>query len=76
MDGFLDALTGGAVWGIGFGLALGAVRNSGGVLRTATKSVIKGGAAATEWVRTTTAESRETMQDLYHEAKAEREARA
>jgi hypothetical protein len=76
MEEFLDSLTGGAVWGVGFGLALGLVRSSGAGLRAVTKGAIRTGIAATDWVRDTTAESRETLQDLYHEAQAERRARA
>ncbi len=76
MGEFLEAVTGGAVWGAGFALALGAVRSSGGGLRALAKGAVKTGVAAADWVRSATAESRETLQDLYHEAKAERGAQA
>lgn len=72
MDAFFESLTGGAVWGIGFGLAVAAVQSSGDGLRNVAKTALKGGLAATEWVRSTTAEGRESLQDMYHEAKSER----
>ncbi len=71
MEELLDAVTGGALWGAGFALALGAVRAVGRGMRPVAKTVIKGGVAATDWVQTVTAESREGLQDLYHEARAE-----
>ena len=33
MEEFVDAVAGGAVWGIGFGVALGLVQSAGGGLR-------------------------------------------
>jgi hypothetical protein len=71
MEEFFDSVTGGAIWGLGFAVALGAVRSAGGGLRPVAKRGIKGALAARDWVQTVTAESRETLEDLYHEARAE-----
>ncbi len=74
MEEFVDALTGGAIWGIGFGLAVGAVKVTSQGLRPVARGVIKSAVVVGDWVQQVTEESRETLQDLYHEAKAEREA--
>jgi hypothetical protein len=76
VGGFLETVGGGALWGVGFALALGATRGAGGLLRGAAKRTIRSGMAVGDWVRTSTAEGRETLQDVYHEARAEREAGA
>ena len=74
MEEFLDAVTGGAIWGVGFGLALSAVQAVGGGLRPTAKGAVRGALGLGDWVRNVTAESRETLQDVYHEARAEVEA--
>ena len=71
MEEFVDAVTGGAVWGIGFGLALTAVQALGGGVRPVARGTLRGAFGVGEWVRNVTAESRETLQDVYHEARAE-----
>jgi len=76
VEEFVDSVTGGAVWGIGFAVALGAVRMLGTGLRPVTKGAIRGAIAVGDAVSSVTAEGRETLQDLYHEAKAERAAGA
>jgi hypothetical protein len=76
MEEFFEAVTGGVIWGVGFGLALGAVGVAGGGLRSLAKGTLKGALAVGDWARSATEEGRETLQDLYHEAKAEREGRA
>ena len=73
MEEFLGAVTGGAVWGIGFGLALTAVRTLGGGLRPVAKEAIKGAVSIGDWVRSTAGEAHEGVQDLVHEARSERE---
>jgi hypothetical protein len=73
---FLEAVGNGAVWGVGFALALGATRSAGGLLRGAAKTTIRTGLTLGDWVRASTEEGRETLQDLYHEARAEREGQA
>lgn len=74
MEEFIDAMTGGAVWGVGFAVALGAARGIGAVLRPMAKGAIRGAVAVGDWIQSTTAEGREQLQDLYAEAKAEQEA--
>lgn len=74
MEEFLDAVTDGAVWGVGFGLAATAVRSLGIGLRPVVKGVVRTGVAATDWAKTTAAEGRENVADAYHEAKASENA--
>jgi hypothetical protein len=71
MDEFFDAVTGGAIWGVGFGLAVAAVQSLGKGMRPVAKGTLRGALGVGDWVRNTTAESRETLQDVYHEARAE-----
>ena len=75
MEEFVDALFGGAVWGTGFAAALGLAR-SPKALRPVMKRAVKGAVSAADWLKTATQEGRETLQDLYHEAKAEQQAKA
>jgi hypothetical protein len=74
MDEFTESVAGGVIWGLGFALALGAMRAAGTGMRPALKSTIKGSMTFGEWVRTTVAEGRETVEDVYHEAQAEFES--
>jgi hypothetical protein len=76
MEEFLDAVTGGAIWGIGFGLAIGAVRVAGASMRPVAKGMMRSTLAVTDWARGAAEEGRETLQDIYHEAKAERRTQA
>ena len=71
MEEFVDAITGGAIWGVGFGLALSAVQAVSGGVRPVAKGAVRGAFGVGEWMRNVTAESRETLQDVYHEARAE-----
>jgi hypothetical protein len=71
MEEFVDAVTGGAIWGVGFGLALSAVQAVGGGMRPVAKGAVRGALGVGDWMRNVTAESRETLQDVYHEARAE-----
>lgn len=73
MEELLDAVTDGAIWGIGFGLAATAVRSLGGA-RPIVKGAMRGAVTAGSWLKEAGSEGRESLQDLYHEAKAEREA--
>jgi hypothetical protein len=74
MEEFVDAVTGGAIWGVGFGVALAAVQAAGGGLRPVAKGTVRGAMGIGEWIRGVTAEGRETLQDVYAEARAEVEA--
>jgi hypothetical protein len=76
MEELLGAVTGGAVWGIGFAIGLGAIRAAGDGLRPVMRNAMRGAVAATSWVEQATTEGRETIKDLYHEAKVEHEAEA
>jgi hypothetical protein len=75
MNGFLETVGVGAIWGVGFGLGMGLVGAAGGGVRSIAKGVIGGGVAVADWVRGATENGRATLQDLYSEAKAERSAR-
>jgi Protein of unknown function (DUF5132) len=72
VEGILGPLAGGALWGLGAGVVLGAWRGTGTGLRPVAKSAIKAYLAAAERVRETAAEAREGLDDLYAEARAER----
>jgi hypothetical protein len=74
MEEFIDAVTGGAVWGVGFGLAMSAVQAAGSGLRPVAKNTVRNALNVGDWVRNVTAESRETLQDVYAEARAELDA--
>lgn len=76
MDEFIGALTGGVIWGVGFGLALGLTRTAAGGLRPLIKDAMKGAVAVQDWVSTTVEQGKESVEDLYHEAQAERESEA
>lgn len=73
MEEFIGAATGGVVWGIGFAAAMGVVRAMGTGLRPAAKGAMRGGFAVVDWVRNAAEQTKEGVEDLYHEAKAERE---
>ena len=73
MDEFLESAGGGAMWGLGFGVAGLLITGFGRGLRPVAKSLVKGGIVAGDWLRGVTAEGRESLQDLYEEAKAEQE---
>jgi len=76
-EGMLGRLVGGAIWGVGAGLALTLTRGVRGQtesgLRPVAKSLMVAYVATAERVREATAEAREIVEDLYAEAKAERQ---
>ena len=74
MEEFVDVVTGGAIWGVGFGLALAAVQAAGTGLRPVAKSSVRGALGMGDWLRNVTAEGRESLQDVYAEARAEVDA--
>ena len=76
MEEFLESVTGGAIWGIGFGLALGAVRAASQGTQPVARGTMKGAVRFGDWLRTLTAEGRETLQDIYHEARTEVETQS
>lgn len=71
MEDFLEAAGGGVVWGLGFGLAGLLLAGFGRGLRPVAKTIVKGGIVAGDWFREVTEESRESLRDLYEEAKTE-----
>ena len=72
MEEFLESAAGGAIWGLGFGLAGLAITGFGRGLRPVAKTIVKGGLVAGDWLRGVTEESREQIKDIYEEARAER----
>ncbi len=72
MDEFIDAATEGAVWGVGFGIALVAVRSIRNGVRPAARAVVRGGTAARDTVSGTVRRSRGYLSDIYQEAKSDR----
>lgn len=75
MGELLGTVTGGAIWGIGFAVGLGAMRAAGDGLRPVIRTALKSALAATAFVEQAAAEGRETVRDLYHEAKVEHAAK-
>jgi hypothetical protein len=71
MEEFLDAVTGGAIWGVGFGLGLAAMQAVGQGLRPVAKGTLRGAMSVGDWLRDVSAEARENLEDTYHEARAE-----
>jgi hypothetical protein len=71
MEEFVDALTGGAIWGVGFGIALGLTRAAAGGVRPLLKDAMKSAVLVGDWVGTTVEQGKESIEDLYHEAQSE-----
>lgn len=71
MEEFVDAITGGAVWGAGFAIAMAAVQSLGSGVRPVARNTLRGAFGIGDWIRNVTAEGRETLQDVYHEARTE-----
>ena len=74
MEELVDAVSGGVVWGVGFGLAMAAVQSAATGLRPVAKGTVRGALGVGDWLRNGTAEGRETLQDVYAEARAEVDA--
>lgn len=72
MGELFESLMGGAGWGLGIGVAIGAVTVAGKGLRPIVKEAVKAGMAAGDRVQGWTAEAREQFDDIIAEAKAER----
>lgn len=73
LEGMLGRLVNGALWGLGAGLALSVTRSEGG-LRPVTKALLKAYIVAADRIQEVVAEARESLDDLYAEARAEQEA--
>lgn len=76
MEELLDAVTGGAIWGAGFAVAMGAVQLAGTALRPAAKGTVRGAMSVGDWLRGAAGSAGAAVQDVYREAKAEREGQA
>ena len=61
----------GALWGVGAGIVLAVLGNGGEGLRPITKSAVKAYLDVADRVNEMTAEARESIEDLYAEARAE-----
>jgi len=72
-DDLLDAIGGTPARLLGLGLALGVGVAIGRGLRPVAKGAIRGYLAVADRVKEATAEAGESLQDIYAEAKAERE---
>lgn len=72
-DELLDTVGGAPGRLLGLGLALGAGVLIGRGMRPVAKNAIKGYMTVADRVKEYTAETRENLSDLYHEAKVERE---
>lgn len=70
-EGLIGRLVSGAVWGAGAGLVLSVARGGTG-LRPVTRALMQAYVVTSEKVREATAEARESLEDIYHEAQTER----
>lgn len=73
MFGFLEAMLGGIAAGIGFAVGVGGTVAAGQRLRPFARDVVKSYLEAVDRGREAAAGLGETLEDLYAEAKAERE---
>ena len=73
MGELFDALLGGAGWGVGLGVVLGAASIAGKGLRPLAKEAVKLGMTAGSRVQEWTAEMREQVDDIVAEARAEQD---
>jgi hypothetical protein len=68
----IGRLVSGALWGAGAAAAMSLARKQGDGLRPVAKTVMKGYLDVADRLAEVTAEARETLSDLYAEARAER----
>jgi hypothetical protein len=73
MDELVEALIPGG-WGVAIGVGVGIALLAGRGIRPVAKQAMKGYMAATEGVKRATSGAKEGFQDIYAEAKAERES--
>jgi hypothetical protein len=73
MGELFEALLGGAGWGVGLGVVLGAASIAGKGLRPLAKEAVKLGMTAGSRVQEWTAEMREQVDDIVAEARAEQD---
>ena len=70
----LGRFVGGALWGLGAGVAIAVARNGGDGLRDVTRGAIKAYLNVSDRVQEATAEMREGFEDIAAEVRAERAA--
>lgn len=73
LEEMIGRLVSGALWGAGASVVLSATRQGGDGLRPLARTLMKGYVAAADRVGEAVAEARESLNDLYEEARAERE---
>jgi hypothetical protein len=73
MGELFEALLGGAGWGVGLGVVLGAASIAGKGLRPLAKEAVKLGMTAGSRVQEWTADMREQVDDIVAEARAEQD---
>jgi len=66
-------LIGGALWGLGAGVALAVVRGGGAGARPVAKSLMKAYVVVADRLQETVAEARETIDDVRAEVQSERD---
>jgi len=71
-EDLIGRLVGGAIWGLGTGIVLTVFRGDGAGVRPVARTLMKTSLAATDRVRSVTAEAREQLDDLRAEVQAER----
>jgi len=71
LEGAIGRLVSGMLWGLGAGLVLAVTRGNGGGVRPLAKSAVKAYVVASDRLREMTGEARESLEDLYAEARAE-----
>jgi hypothetical protein len=69
----IGRLIAGALWGAGASAVLSATRRDGDGLRPLARTLVKGYVVAADRVGEVVAEARESLTDLYEEARTERE---
>ncbi|MCL5266071.1 MAG: DUF5132 domain-containing protein [Chloroflexi bacterium] len=74
LDDVVEGVIGGTSWGLGLGIAAGALLLAARGGRPLMKGAVKGYLTLSEKVKEATAEVAEELQDVYAEAKAEYEA--
>ena len=74
--GILQTMIGGAAAGIGFAVGVGATLAGSQRFRPLARDAVKGALAITERAKEMTAGLAESLEDIYAEAKSEREAEA
>jgi hypothetical protein len=73
LEGMIGRLISGALWGAGASAVLSVTKRDGNGLRPLARTLMKGYVVAADRVGEVVAEARESLNDLYEEARAERE---